>query len=413
MNTLPGMQPPLDPLLFDLEGGRLWVMHCSEGPVPKSSLEAVRTFLPKESQPWKLRWTEDFQGIPEATKTEAAKLIDVDPEDISLTATTSSGLQVIAQGFPWKMGDEVLAPLGEFPSNVWPWKALAPRGVSFREVPLWEGHKSGVEAWNSTPPPQGADAETRLLDAITDRTKVLALSWVRFQDGLKLDLPWLGSACRERGVHLVVDGIQGVGTHRPDLSGVSAFASGGHKGLLAPQGLGFLWTDAKFRALLAPLGTWLSVEDGTNFTRPSTDFHRDWLSDGRRLEPGSPSLLGCVALNASIACLNSAEAGAIEAHVQTLQEALLSALGKDPTWAGEATRLQNLLDEDRLGPVLSFHHQGRGPEFLNDLLQEGFHRGIFASVREGYLRIALHGWHAQADIARLVAWLTAPFGNRC
>ena len=399
------MRPPLDPSLFDLDADRLWVMHCSEGPVPKASLEAVQAFLPKESQPWKLRWAEDFLAIPESTKREAAKLLGVSAEDISLTATTSSGLQVIAQGFPWKSGDEVLAPLGEFPSNVWPWKALASRGVSFREVPLWEGHASGAEAWNSSPPPPNADAETRLLDAITDRTRVLALSWVRFQDGLKLDLPWLGSACQEHGVHLVVDGIQGVGTHKPDLTGVSAFAAGGHKGLLAPQGLGFLWTDATFRALLAPVGTWLSVEDGTNFARPSTDFNRNWLTGGCRLEPGSPSLMGCVALNASMACLNGANEGAIEAHVHGLQETLLNALSKDSTWGDEAARLRGLWEEDRLGPILSFHHQGRGQEFLNGLLQKGFDQGIYASVREGYLRVAFHGMHTQADLDRVLAWL--------
>lgn len=403
---MPSMRPPLDPSLFDLDPHRLWVMHCSEGPVPKPSIDAVQSFLPKESRPWSLRWDEDFLGIPESTKQEAAKLIGMPPEDISLAATTSSGLQAVAQGFPWKPGDEVLAPLGEFPSNAWPWKALAPRGVGFREVPLWEGHRSGAEAWSSSPPPPDADAETRLLDAITGRTRILALSWVRFQDGLKLDLPWLGSACRERGVHLVVDGIQGVGTHKPDLTGVSACATGGHKGLLAPQGLGFLWTGAEFRALLAPTGTWLSVEDGTNFTRPSTDFNREWLPDGRRLEAGSPALLGCVALRASLACLNGPAEGAIETHVQALQASLLAALPRSPVWTVEAARLQGLLDEDRLGPVLSFHHQGRGPDFLNDLLQKGFQRGIYASVREGYLRVAFHGWHTLADAARVAAWLT-------
>ncbi len=407
------LRPPLDPSLFNLDGEHLWVMHCSEGPVPRASLEAVQIFLPKESKPWSLRWVEDFQGIPQATKQEAAKLIGVNTEDISLTATTSSGLQIIAQGFPWQAGDEVLAPLGEFPSNVWPWKALAIRGVDFREVPLWEGHQSGSEAWESSPPPPDAAAETRLLDAITPRTKILALSWVRFQDGLKLDLPWLGSACQERGVHLVVDGIQGVGTHKPDLTGVSAFATGGHKGILAPQGLGFLWTDATFRALLAPPGTWLSVEDGTNFARPCTDFRRDWLADGRCLEPGSPSLLGCVALNASLACLNGAEPGTIEAHVRGLQEALLAAISNDSTWSVEATRLRGLWEEDRLGPVLSFHHLGQGPEFLNGLLQAGFSQGIYASVREGYLRVAFHGMHTQADVAHVAAWLTAPSEGRC
>jgi len=401
------MHRPLDPSLFELDGNRLWVMHCSEGPVPKASLEAVQGFLPKEAQPWKLRWAEDFLEIPEATKREAAKLMGVSREDISLTATTSSGLQAIAQGFPWKMGDEVLAPLGEFPSNAWPWKSLAPRGVDFREVPLWEGHESGAGAWESTPPPPEADAETRLLDALTDRTRILALSWVRFQDGLKLDLPWLGSACMERGVHLVVDGIQGAGTHKPDLTGVSAFSTGGHKGLLAPQGQGFLWTDAKFRLLLAPAGTWLSVEDGTDFTRPSTDFNRDWLADGRSLEPGSPSLLGCVALKASLACLNTAGEGAIEAHVRDLQEMLLTGLSNHPVWGAEAARLRGSWEEDRLGPILSFHHQCRGAEFLNDLLQRGFQQGIYASVREGYLRVAFHGWHGQADVARLLQWLSS------
>lgn len=401
------MPLPLDPSLFDLDSNRLWVMHCSEGPVPRASLDAVQAFLPKESQPWKLRWAEDFLAIPESTKREVAKLLGTRRSDISLTATTSSGLQIVAQGFPWQEGDEVLAPLGEFPSNVWPWKSLASRGVRFREVPLWEGHQSGADAWTSSPPPPDADAETRLLDAITDSTKILALSWVRFQDGLKLDLPWLGSACRERGVHLVVDGIQGLGTHTPDLTGVSAFATGGHKGLLAPQGLGFLWTEAEFRSLLAPVGTWLSVEDGTDFTRPSTDFHRDWLADGRRLEPGSPSLLGCVALNASLACLNAVEAGAMETHVRGLQDALLADLATDPTWATEAVRLRGLWAEDRLGPVLSFHHQGRGPGFLNGVLQAGLNQGVYASVREGYLRIAFHGMHTQSDVERIAAWLGA------
>ncbi len=401
------MRPPLDPLGFDFEGDRLWVMHCAEGPIPLATAEALRAFLGKELRPWELRFKEDFLGIPQAAKAEAAALMDAKPEDISLTATTSSGLQIVAQGYPWKEGDEVLAPLGEFPSNVWPWKALEPRGVTFREVPLWEGHKGGIEAWNSSPPPPDADAETRLLDAISDRTRILALSWVRFQDGLKLDLPWLGSACKERGVHLVVDGIQGAGTHRPDLTGVSAFATGGYKGLLAPEGLGFLWTETEFRARLAPCGTWLSVEDGANFSRPSTDFHRNWLTDGRRLEPGGPSVLASAGLMESLKLINSVGVPAIEDHVRGLQEKLLAGLGAQPLWRNEATRLKGLSDEDRLGPVLALHHQGKGAEGLNELLLRGYKQGIYASVREGFLRIAFHGWHREVDVERLVAWLAA------
>jgi selenocysteine lyase/cysteine desulfurase len=361
--------------------------------------------LDKEVRPWELRWEADFLGVALACREAAARVIGARTEDISLTLNTSTGLQTVAQGLPWQPGDEVVAPLGEFPSNAWPWKALASRGVAFREVPLWEGHRAGAEAWTTTPPPPDVDAEARLLEALGPRTQVLALSWVRFQDGLKLDLARLGRACRERGVALVVDGIQGCGTEVPDLTGVAALSCGGHKGLLAPQGQGFLWTDPAFRARLQPEGTWLGVEGGTDFTRPSTDFNRGWLADGRGLEPGSPSLLGCAALAASLGLLGEVGVPVLTAHVRRLQAALLDQLAAMPAWRAETARLRALWAEGKLGPFLALHHGGRGAEGLQALVHAGLRQGIYTTVREGYLRLALHGFHGEADVARLAGWL--------
>jgi selenocysteine lyase/cysteine desulfurase len=312
----------------------------------------------------------------------------------------------VAQGLPWNAGDEVLLPLGEFPSNAWPWKALEARGVKVVEVPLWEGHCAGVKALESTAPSAADDPEGRILAAITDRTRLVAVSWVRFQDGLKLDLARLGAGCEALGVPLVVDGIQGAGTHVPDLRHVAAFASGGHKGLLTPQGIGFLWTSPAFRLALAPNGTWLSVEDGSNFRRPSTDLDRAWLLDGRRLEPGGYPALACAGFLESLRLLNTAGVTAISSHVRALQLALLDGLDVLPTWKDEALRLRGLLYADRLGAILSLHHQGRGAEFVGGLLQAGARQGIHASVREGYLRIALHGFHTEADVAKILGWLS-------
>ncbi len=405
MNT-----PPLNPALFHLDEAHLWVMHCSEGPVPRAGMRAVRAFMHKELQPWVVRWEEDFQGIPNAARAEAAALLGGRPEDISLSPTTSTGLVAIAQGYPWHAGDEVLAPLGEFPSNAWPWLALKARGVSFREVPLWEGHRAGAEAWSSTAPTCEADPEGRLLAAMGPRTTVLALSWVRFQDGLKLDLQRLATACRERGVHLVVDGIQGTGTVSLNLEGLSAFATGGHKGLLAPQGMGFLWTEEGFRQSLSPSGSWLSVEEATDFSRPSTDFNRAWLPDGRALEPGGPNLLQTSALLESLRLINEAGVPTIGAHVAKLQIRLLEALEGTP-WEGEADRLHALLEAGRLGSILAFHHGGLGLDGLNNLLKNGYRQGIFASVREGYLRVAFHGFHTEADADWVATWLRGATGT--
>lgn len=405
------MTPPLAPALFDLEPGVLWVMHCAEGPVPRAAIEAVQAFLPREARPWTLRFEKDFIGLPSATRTAAAALLGARTEDITLTPTTSSGLVSVAQGFPWRPGDEVVTPRGEFPANAWPWKALAARDVSQREVSLWLDHRSGRHAWDSPPPSPIADPEARLLAAIGPRTRILAVSWVRFQDGLVLDLGRLAEGCAARGVDLVVDGIQGAGTlplALNSLDGLAAFASGGHKGLLAPQGLGILWTAPAFRHRLVPSGSWLSVADATDFSRPSTDFDRPWSEDGTRLEAGVPNLLGCAAFHAALALLVETGTAAIASHIAALREALLERLATSSLWCDEAERLRGLQARGRLGAILALHHGGRGAAAVERILQAGFARRIYASVREGYLRIALHGWHTEEDVERLAAWLTDP-----
>jgi selenocysteine lyase/cysteine desulfurase len=358
-----------------------------------------------------LGWERDFIGLPRRVRQGAAALLDLPEEDLTLTQTTSSGLAAVAQGFPWREGDEVVAPLGEFPSNAWPWKALTARGVQLREVPLWPGHRAGAEAWDSAPPTIGGRPEERLLAALGPKTRILTVSWVRFQDGLKLDLERLARGCRDKGVALVVDGIQGAGTQPlPSLrllEGMVAFATGGHKGLLAPQGLGLLWTEPRFRERLAPPGGWLGVEEATNFDRPSTDLDRGWAADGSRLELGVPNLVGCAALAESLGLLEAAGIGAVAQHIDALARRFLGGLAEIPGWKGEAERLEALRAAGRLGAILGLHHGERGLEGLNDLLRSGFAEGIYASVREGYLRIAFHGYHTEADVDRVLRWLAA------
>ncbi len=405
MTTRDLNSPPLPRAWLDLEPEVLWVMCCAEGPMPLPAAHAVRQFLVRETRPWRLRWREDFQGIPAATRAAAALLLSAQPEDVSLVATTSAGLQVVARGFPWRPGDEVVVPLGEFPSNFWPWRALASRGVALREIPLWPGHRAGREAWSSTPPDASATPEASLLAALSPSTRVLSVSWVRFQDGLVLDLPRLAAGCRERGVALVVDGIQGAGVLPVAVEGLDAFVAGGHKGLLAPQGLGLLWTEPRFRGTLAANGTWLSVEDATDFRRPSTDFERDWRADGSRFEPGVPNLVGAVALRASLELLGGVGAARIADHVGRLRRRLFDGLGEIPAWRPDVRRLEGLDAAGRLGPIVALHHGGVGFAGLDRLLQDGLGRGIYASVREGYLRIAFHGWHDGGDVDRILAWL--------
>jgi selenocysteine lyase/cysteine desulfurase len=124
-------------------------------------------------------------------------------------------------------------------------------------------------------------------------------------------------------------------------------------------------------------------------------------------DQGVPNLLGCSALNESLRLLADAGTESIAGHLKILRHRLLSGLAEIFRWWDEARRLSALEAAGRLGPIVALHHGHAGKPFLHHLLLEGTNRGIHASVREGYLRLAFHGWHSEADVDRVLEWLEA------
>jgi selenocysteine lyase/cysteine desulfurase len=115
--------------------------------------------------------------------------------------------------------------------------------------------------------------------------------------------------------------------------------------------------------------------------------------------------MACAGALESFRTINQAGVPTIAEHILTLQNRFLEGLARIPAWAAEAERLKTLLDAGRLGSILALHHGDRGPEGMHDLLMKGIRRGVYASVREGYLRVAFHGWHEEKDVERVVDWL--------
>ena len=57
-------------------------------------------------------------------------------DDIALLKNTTEGISLVANGLPWNVGDNVVLPAAEFPSNRLPWLAQRERGVEVREVDI-------------------------------------------------------------------------------------------------------------------------------------------------------------------------------------------------------------------------------------------------------------------------------------
>src|SRR5438445_12876858 len=169
------------------------------------------------------RWVQRIEEV----RGLAGRLLDADPVDIAFIKNTSEGIGIVAEGFPWKPGDNVVTAAEEYPANIYPWMNLASRGVEFRTVP-------------------SRDRRIRIDDigpAIDSRTRLVSLSFVEFASGFRNDLDAVGSLCRERGVYFFVDAIQGLGVYPLDVKAtpVDFLAADSHKWLLGPEGIGIFW----------------------------------------------------------------------------------------------------------------------------------------------------------------------------
>src|SRR5438128_7677580 len=80
---------------------------------------------------WQRR-VEEVRGL-------CARLLNADPLDLAFVKNTSEGVGIVAEGYPWRAGDNVVIAEEEYPANVYPWLNLAARGVETRRVPSRAG----------------------------------------------------------------------------------------------------------------------------------------------------------------------------------------------------------------------------------------------------------------------------------
>src|SRR5262245_32527234 len=170
-----------------------YLNHAGTGPLPSRTRAALAKWDEMRSEPWRVSWTDERATIVRAREL-CARMIGATPAEIALMVNTTYGINVAAATIPLKAGDVIVTPDREFPANVYPWMALAKRvGATYCRVP----------------PVNGLADEDAIIRALDEpNVRILSVSWVSFETGLKLDLKRLGAACKERGIYFVVDAIQ-------------------------------------------------------------------------------------------------------------------------------------------------------------------------------------------------------------
>ncbi|MBM3901969.1 MAG: aminotransferase class V-fold PLP-dependent enzyme [Verrucomicrobia bacterium] len=369
---------------FPVVLSRVFLGHAAVCPLPRRVAEAI------SQQAFAGTLEDQEAGIPggyiAGTRGLIAKILGVEAGEIALIGSTSMGLSQVAAGLPWRKGQNVVVYQDDYPSNVYPWMALAERGVEVRFLNIRElGRIRAIDV-------QGQ---------VDEDTRLVALSSAHFVTGWRLEVQALGRWLRSRGILFCLDAIQTLGAFQTPLEQVDFMAADGHKWLLGPLGAGVLYVRKEVQEILRPTTYgWHNVECPGFVTQDSMVLRRD----ARRYEAGSLNLIGVAGLRAAFSLLEKVGLGAIEADllakrrglVSQLQERGMEVLNPSPTGLNEAG-------------VVSFCVPGESASDLHRKLQDEAIVVSLRTTRDGrdWIRVSPHYYNTVAELERFLEVLTA------
>jgi selenocysteine lyase/cysteine desulfurase len=356
---------------FPVRKSLVYLNHAAVSPLCRPAAEAMQWLAEDAYTNGSLHY-QQWESAYEGLRTAAARLIGAQKSEIALMKNTSEGISTIAMGMKWHSGDKIVAFREEFPSNFYPWKRLEATGVQVE----WLSYLDPLER----------------LDQACRGARLLAISFVQYLSGHRVDLEAIGEICHRRGCHFMVDAIQGLGAFPVDVrrAHIDALAADGHKWMLGPEGCAILFVSEAFQDAVEP------VEFGwTNVAGYADYSSRDMAlrNDAGRYECGTLNTIGCYGLRASIEFL-------LSVGTETTAPAIIQ-LG-DLVAAGVQAKGYETLGKrtpENSAGIVSFRKAGLTAEGIVEKLKAA---KVTAAARQGWVRISPHFYISPDEIGTML-----------
>lgn len=295
--------------LFPRLASRVYLNHAAVSPPSEAVRMAVCAALDdygaSGAAAW-LRWSEQRNRL----RSRFCRLFGVAEGSIALVPSTSQGLSDLALCLPWKAGDAIVLFSGEFPSNISPWQQAA---AQFDLRIHW------LRADDFSGPSGMEQLETLLRQGI----RLIAVSAVQFQTGLRMPVEAVGELAHRYGAELAVDGIQALGSTPLDFDTIDYLVAGSHKWLMGPEGCALVYVRPGLQLVPRVVG-WMSHENAAQFLFEPGQlrYDRPYKEGATVLEVGAYNTLGYAGWEAAVALIEELGIPAISQHIQGLNDRL-------------------------------------------------------------------------------------------
>jgi kynureninase len=261
-----------DPLLrfrpeFPILEKTTYLISNSLGAMPRAAANALAEY----AQTWATRgvraWADSWWDMSVAVGDEIAPLLGAVPGSVSMlgnvTVASAVALSCLDYAPP---RNRIVMIEGEFPSVRYVYESLATRlGARVVTVPSPDGRGLAAD-------------EERIIEAIDDRTALVAISHVLFKSAFVLNIPPIAEKCRRTGAVLVLDAYQSAGTLPVNVEALGAdlLVGGVLKWLCGGPGGAFLYVRPDMRRKLEPALTgWMAHPAPFDFEPPPMRYRDD------------------------------------------------------------------------------------------------------------------------------------------
>src|ERR1043166_9522182 len=206
---------------FPVARERIFLAHGGDCPLPRRVAEAIANYAHDSSTGDQEKCV--YPAILEEGRKLACQLLNSQPEEVALVGPTSLALSFIASGLKLRKNSNILIYFDDYPSNVYPWMALADQGV---EVRLMNTRGLGIIRARD------------VLGQVDENTALVALASCHFISGYRMDCQAIGKALHEQNILCCLDAIQTLGAFPTAVEHVDISRPTRTNGCLAPAAQG-------------------------------------------------------------------------------------------------------------------------------------------------------------------------------